>query len=256
MPGRLWLVPTPLDLGAEPGPLDAALPMATIAQASRLSHWVVENAKSARAFLKRVDAVTPLVVPLQSMQMAELPRQVHKKGDHEAAGSDRWALDLLAPARQGHDVGLLSEAGMPAVADPGSGVVRAAHALGIEVLPLVGPVSLMLALAASGLNGQHFAFVGYVPQDATARAKHLRDLEALSARTGQTQILIETPYRNPALLDALASQLQPSTRLAVACGIGLASQAVRSATVAEWRQQPALRGSLPLALPAVFLFGR
>src|SRR5690606_25849629 len=112
-------------------------------------------------------------------------------GTHDAA-----ARELLAPALQGHDIGLLSEAGMPAVADPGSSVVRAAHALGLEVVPLVGPVSLMLALAASGLNGQHFAFVGYVPQDAAARGKRLRELDALAARSTQTQILIETPYRN------------------------------------------------------------
>lgn len=256
MPGRLWLVPTPLDLGEVPGPLDGALPLATVAQAARLTHWVVENAKSARAFLKRVDAVTPLAVPLQSMHMTELPRQVHKKGDHDPAASGDWAKALLAPALEGHDMGLLSEAGMPSVADPGSGVVRAAHALGMEVLPLVGPVSLMLALAASGLNGQHFAFVGYVPQDATVRAKQLRDLESLSARTGQTQILIETPYRNNTLLDALVSQLHGTTRLAVACALGLGAQTVRSATVEEWRQRPGLRQALPLAQPAVFLFGR
>lgn len=254
-PGRLYLVPTPLDFGAEAQPLAQTLPGHTTATAAQLTHWIAENAKSARAFLKRVDAVQPLAAPLQAQQIAELPRQAHKQGDHSAGALDAAARELLAPALQGHDIGLLSEAGMPAVADPGSSVVRAAHALGMEVVALVGPVSLMLALAASGLNGQHFAFVGYVPQEATARAKRLRELDAQAARSGQTQILIETPYRNAALLQALMEQLQPATRLAVACALALPQQTVRSAPVAQWRQQPAWRDALPLAQPAVFLLG-
>lgn len=254
-PGRLFLVPTPLDFGAEPQALPLALPGETIATAARLTHWIAENAKSARAFLKRVDALQALAAPLQAQQISELPRQAHKHGDHSGQGLDAAARALLAPALQGHDMGLLSEAGMPAVADPGSSVVRAAHALGLPVVPLVGPVSLMLALAASGLNGQHFAFVGYVPQDAAARAKRLRELDAQAARLGQAQILIETPYRNAALLQALVAQLAPASRLAVACGLGLPQQVVRSAPVAQWRQQPALGQALPLDLPAVFLFG-
>ncbi len=254
-PGRLYLVPTPLDFGAEPQPLPQALPGETIATAARLTHWIAENAKSARAFLKRVDSVSPLAAPLQAQQIAELPRQAHKQGDHTAGALDDTARALLAPALHGHDVGLLSEAGMPAVADPGSSVVRAAHALGLEVIALVGPVSLMLGLAASGLNGQHFAFVGYVPQDAAARAKRLRELEAQATRSGQTQILIETPYRNMALLQALLEHLQPATRLAVACALGLPTQAVRSAPVSQWRKHAAWRDALPLAQPAVFLFG-
>lgn len=253
--GRLLLVPTPLDFGAEAQALSLALPGETIASAARLTHWIAENAKSARAFLKRVDAVQPLAAPLQAQQIAELPRQAHKQGDHTAGALDAAARALLAPALQGHDVGLLSEAGMPAVADPGSSVVRAAHALGLEVTALVGPVSLMLALAASGLNGQHFAFVGYVPQDAAARSKRLRELDTLAARSGQTQILIETPYRNAALLQALLEHLQAHTRLAVACALGLPEQAVRSAPVAQWRQHPGWRDALPLSMPAVFLFG-
>ncbi|MBL0945415.1 MAG: SAM-dependent methyltransferase [Hydrogenophaga sp.] len=254
-PGRLYLVPTPLDFGAEPQALAQALPAETIATAARLTHWIAENAKSARAFLKRVDGLSPLAAPLQAQQISELPRQAHKQGDHNGHALDAAAKALLAPALQGHDIGLLSEAGMPAVADPGSSVVRAAHALGLPVLPLVGPVSLMLALAASGLNGQHFAFVGYVPQDAAARAKRLRELDASAARTGQTQMLIETPYRNAALLQALLEQLSPASRLAVACGLGLPQQSVRSAPVAQWRQHPGWREGLPLSLPAVFLFG-
>lgn len=178
-----------------------------------------------------MDALAPLAAPLQAQHIAELARQAHKQGDHTAGALDTAARALLAPALQGHDVGLLSEAGMPAVADPGSSVVRAAHAMGLAVVPLAGPVSLMLALAASGLNGQHFAFVGYVPQDAAARGKRLHELETQATRSGQTQILIETPYRNKALLEALLGQLQPGTRLAVACALGLPQQAVRSATI-------------------------
>jgi 16S rRNA (cytidine1402-2'-O)-methyltransferase len=254
-PGRLILVPTPLDFGAEPQPLAHALPQETIAIAARTTHWIAESAKSARAFLKRVDALVPLAAPLQAQHIAELPRQAHKHGDHTVGALDAAARALLSPAAQGHDIGLLSEAGMPAVADPGSSVVRAAHAMGLTVVPLVGPVSLMLALAASGLNGQHFAFVGYVPQDAAARSKRLRELEAHATRSGQTQILIETPYRNAALLQALLEQLQPGTRLAVVCALGLPQQAVRSAPVAQWRQHTAWREALPLSMPAVILFG-
>ena len=134
-------------------------------------------------------------------------------------------------------------------------MVRAAHALGIEVCPLTGPVSLMLALAASGLNGQQFAFVGYVPQDAAERTQRLRALESTALRWQQAQLLIETPYRNAALLAALVQTLQPGTRLAVAAGLGLPAQAIRSATVADWRQHPDWAGALPLNLPAVFMLG-
>lgn len=254
-PGALYLVPTPLDFGvdAAAAPLNTLLPGETLAVAGRLTHWIAENAKSARAFLKRVDAAVGLAAPLQEQRIVELPRQAHKHGDHTQ--DDQAARDWLAPALQGQDIGLLSEAGMPAIADPGSGVVRAAHAMGLRVCPLVGPVSLMLALAGSGLNGQHFAFVGYVAQDPAARAKRLRELETLATRGGQAQILIETPYRNAALLRALIETLQPGTRLAVACALALPTQTIRSARVADWRRQPALAAGLPLDLPAVFLFG-
>lgn len=255
-PGALYLVPTPLDFGVAEAaaPLNALLPGETLAVAGRLTHWIAENAKSARAFLKRVDAAVGLAAPLQEQRIVELPRQVHKHGDH-TPDDDKAARDWLAPALQGQDIGLLSEAGMPAIADPGSSVVRAAHAMGLRVCPLVGPVSLMLALAGSGLNGQHFAFVGYVAQDAAARAKRLRELDALAARSGQAQILIETPYRNAALLRALVDTLQPNTRLAVACALALPTQRIRSARVADWRRDRALAADLPLDLPAVFLFG-
>lgn len=248
-PGRLVLVPAPLDFGcAEQAALDEALPLGTLRIAAGIAHWICENAKSTRAYLKRIDAVVPLAQPLQQLVLTELPRAVHKKGDH-TGGFDARAL--LGAALQGHDVGLVSEAGMPAVADPGSSVVRAAHALGLAVLPLVGPSALLLALAASGLNGQNFAFVGYLPQEAQARAERIRQLEALARRTDQAQICIETPYRSAALCRALLEQLQPDTRLAIACGLTLPGAQIISRSVQAWRRQPA-----PLPdTPAVFAFG-
>jgi 16S rRNA (cytidine1402-2'-O)-methyltransferase len=259
--GTLYLVPTPLDFGldaSEPlAPLDHLLPGDTVATASRLTHWITENAKSTRAFLKRIDRVSPLAAPIQAQQIAELPRATHKKGDHTPdAQTDADARLLLQPALNGEDMGLVSEAGMPAIADPGSSVVRAAHALSIPVIPLTGPVSLMLALAASGLNGQQFAFVGYVPQAPAERTKRLHELEALALKTGQTQILIETPYRNAALLEALVKTLTPGTRLAVCCGLSLATPVCRSAMVRDWQQRRLGVTPQALSLPSVFLIGR
>lgn len=250
-PGKLYLVPAPLDFGCElQAPLQDALPLGTLQIAAGITHWICENAKSARAYLKRIDAVVPLAAALQAQQIQELPREVHKKGDHNGQFDAR---PLLAAALEGHDVGLLSEAGMPAVADPGSSVARAAHTLGIAVVPLTGPVSLLLALAASGLNGQNFAFVGYLPQDGDARNQRIRELEALALKTGQTQLFIETPYRNAAMLQALTQTLQPNTRLAVARGLTLASADVRSETIKGWRVRPTAAED---RLPAVFAIGR
>lgn len=258
--GTLFLVPTPLDFGlqhAAPTELSAWLPAETLGVASNLTHWITENAKSTRAFLKRVESVASLRAPLQSQHIAELPRAAHKKGDHAPQpDSDAQAQALLEPAMLGHDIGLVSEAGMPAIADPGSSVVRAAHALGIRVVPLTGPISLMLALAASGLNGQSFAFVGYVPQDVNERAKRLKELEALALKTGQTQIVIETPYRNTALLQALLQTLHPHTRLAACSALTLPQQTCRSAVVSEWKRNPRMAGDIPLDAPCVFLLGR
>lgn len=239
-PGTLYLVPAPLDFGCDTqAPLEDALPSGTLQTASRLTHWICENAKSTRAYLKRIDAVHPLAAPLQQQVITELPREVHKKGDHGDKGSAPFdARPLLAAALDGQDMGLVSEAGMPAVADPGSSVVRAAHDLGLNVVPLVGPVSLLLALAASGLNGQNFAFVGYLPQDADERTQRIRALEAITLKTGQTQLFIETPYRNAALLQALLQTLQPGTRLALASGLTLATARIQSQPVHQWRQRP------------------
>jgi 16S rRNA (cytidine1402-2'-O)-methyltransferase len=232
--GRLFLVPTPLDFGcAEQAPIQDVLPNHTLACASGIQHWVCENAKSTRAFLKRVGETHTLIAPLPEQAITELPRHVHKKGDHQSGFDGK---PLLAAALQGRDVGLVSEAGMPAVADPGSSVVRAAHDLGITVVPLVGPVSLLLALAASGLNGQNFAFVGYLPQDAAQRSARIKQLESLAFKTGQTQLWIETPYRNAAMLDGLLQSLQASTRLAIASGLTLPSVNIQSHSVAQWKK--------------------
>jgi 16S rRNA (cytidine1402-2'-O)-methyltransferase len=255
--GKLYLVPVPLDFGSglpaeELPPIQDALPTATLELAARLQHWVVENAKTARAVLKRVGAVHALQHPLQALQLQEMPRAIHKHGDRAAATLGLDASPLLAPCLLGQDVGLMSEAGMPAIADPGAYVVRAAHGLGIEVVPLAGPISLALALAASGLDGQRFAFTGYLPTDATQRAERIRALEK-AALGGETQIVIETPYRNTALLQAVLATVQPATRLAVSLGLGLPGGRNFSATAKDWRT----RGwTLPNDVPAVFLMGK
>ncbi len=248
--GTLYLVPAPLDFGCEElTPLTEVMPEGTLVLAARLQHWISENARSTRAYLKRIAQAHPLALPLQQLQIQELPRQVHKQGDHDGQFDARG---LLAPALTGQDIGLVCEAGMPAIADPGSSVVRAAHGLGLRVLPLAGPMSLVLALAASGLNGQNFAFVGYLPQDAAERSQRLRALQALVLKTGQTQLFIETPYRNAALYAALLQALQGNTRLALSCGLTLAGGWSRCLSVQEWKkQQPPT-----LAAPTVFAIGR
>lgn len=249
-PGRLVLVPNALDLGTDPEPLADVLSGAAIRRAAGLQHWVVENAKTARAFLKRVQDITPLAAPLQSLHIAELPRP--RKGDPAGqVPASQWR-ELLSPALDGQAVGLLSDAGLPAVADPGAALVQAAHQAGVTVEPLAGASSLTLALAASGLNGQRFAFEGYLPQEASARSQRVRELEQRSRREGQTQLVIETPYRNAALLESLISLLQPGTLLSVACGLTSPGGFCQTRSVAAWRQAPRL--PMPDRLPAVFLW--
>lgn len=248
--GSLLLVPNTLDLGsAYAPPLDALLGAQVIAEASRLTHWVAEDAKVARVFLKRVAEHTPLALPLQSIRIDELPRP--PKG--RAASTDpREFAALLSPAFQGQDIGLISDAGLPAVADPGALLVAAAHAAGIRVWPLAGASSLMLALAASGMNGQRFVFAGYLPTDAAERAARVRAMETVSRREQQTQIAIETPYRNAALAAALLEALQPATRLCIACGLTLPGGWCLTRTISEWRSAPPQ--FIDKHLPAVFLW--
>ena len=253
VPGRggLLLVPNALDLGTEPVDIQQVLPLGVLQCAARMEHWLAEDARSTRAFLKRVHAVVPLQRPLQAIDIRELPRLPKGGGAGHAAPGDPLWRELLAPALAGKDVGLISEAGLPAVADPGAAAVAAAHALGIVVVPLPGASSLLLALAASGLNGQSFAFVGYLPQDAIQRSARLKELQALSRRTAQTQLLIETPYRNATLLKALLEQLAEETRLSVSCGLSLPSGWTRTDRIAEWRRRPT---QMPERVPAVFAF--
>ena len=249
--GKLYLVPAPLDFGCEAqAPLADVMPLATLTIAAQLPCWICESAKSTRAYLKRIGELMPLRQPVQALLITELPREVHKKGDHTGNFDAR---PMLMAAMEGRNMGLVSEAGMPAIADPGSSVVRAAHDLEIEVVALTGPMSLMLALASSGLNGQNFAFVGYLPQDSAERSLRIKALESLAMKTGQTQIFIETPYRNPALLHALLQTMQGNTRLGISCGLTLNTAWNKSATVARWKQD---KPAPPLNLPTVFCIGR
>ena len=247
--GSLQLVPNSLDFGiaGEPARLDELLPLGVIRVAAHLQHWVCENAKTTRAFLKRVDAVCALARPLQELSIIELPRPRKGGGELDASVVD----SLLAPALAGHDIGLLSEAGLPALADPGALLVAAAHRADVRVVALPGASSIALAVAASGLNGQSFAFVGYVPVPADERALRIKALEAASKRDEQTQVLIETPYRNVALMETLLLHLQPTTRLSVSVGLSTANGFTRSDTVSRWRRQPT---SLSSDIPAVFAF--
>ena len=217
MRGTLYLVPNLLGVV----PPEDVLPARTIAVARSLRHWVVETPKPARAFLKSV--APPL--PIAALGIEALP-----------AAPDAAALAaLLAPALAGEDVGLLSDAGCPGIADPGAPLVAAAHAAGVRVVPLVGPSSLLLALMASGLNGQAFAFHGYLPVSEAARAARLKELEADSRSQARTQVFIETPYRNAAMLATLVATLSPRTRLAVAADLTLPTESVAMRPVADWR---------------------
>jgi len=219
MSGTLFLIPVPLGPNA---PQDVLTP-SVLATLRPLRHFVVEQAKSARAFLKAACTEQPL----QALQLYEL-------NEHTRSTE----LDqLLTPLREGHDVGLLSEAGCPAVADPGADLVALAQRENIRVVPLIGPSSLLLSLMASGLNGQRFAFQGYLPARDAERTKVLRDLESESRKRRQTQLFIETPYRNRAMFDAILQACQGTTRLCVATDLSLPGESVRTQTVAQWKKQ-------------------
>jgi 16S rRNA (cytidine1402-2'-O)-methyltransferase len=224
--GTLYLLPVGLSSpGDEPADWEHWLPAATRETACRLRHFVVENAKTARASLKALGHSTPL----RDLDIRELPQQL----DETTLGS------LLEFAIAGQDIGLMSEAGCPAVADPGALLVRAAHRKHIPVKPLVGPSSLLLSLMASGLDGQRFAFHGYLPARDPERSKAIQTLEKESARLKQTQLFIETPYRNGALFQALLKSCQPATRLCVASDLTLQSETIRTDGIAGWRKTEA-----------------
>jgi 16S rRNA (cytidine1402-2'-O)-methyltransferase len=232
MTGTLYLVPNLL--GAVPPA--AVLPARTIDVARALAHWVVETPKSARAFLKSLDVARPIA------ELSIAPLASPAAGDEVAS--------TLAALRAGHDVGLLSDAGCPGVADPGADLVAAAHAAGIRVVPLVGPSAILLALMASGMNGQRFAFHGYLPVGSDARAQALRALEQSSRAASRTEIFIETPYRNAAMLDAMARSLKPATSVCIAADLTLATETIECRTAAQWRTQDRARFD---KRPAMFL---
>ena len=233
--GTLYLIPVAL---GETTPWSAFLPTQAQAIAAGLRRFVVETARAARAHLKQLDYPHPL----RETDIRELPVD----GPGAAAALDA----LLAPALAGEDIGLMSDAGCPAVADPGARLVARAHALDIRVVPLVGPSSILLGLMGSGLNGQSFAFHGYLPVAEGERDAALHTLENESRRLGRTQIFIETPYRNERMLDALLKLLKPDTRLCIACDLNTAAETLLTRSVRDWRktERPALAKR-----PALFL---
>mgnify|MGYP000005097258 CR=1 FL=1 len=231
-PGTLFLVPNLL--GAVPP--GNVLPVRTIDAARAIEHWVVETPRAARAFLKSIGHPRPI---------AEL--SIHPLPDRPSHAD---LAGLLAPAREGHALGFVSDAGCPAVADPGAALVAFAHASGVPVVPLVGPSAILLALMASGLSGQAFAFHGYLPIAEAERAARLRELEAESKARGCTQIFIETPYRNAPMLATLANVLAPRTRLAVAVDLTLPTESVAMRPAADWRHVDAAGYQ---KRPAIFL---
>ena len=216
--GTLFLIPAPI------GDVEAGtvLPQGTLEVTRGLRFFAVEELRTARRYLEKIGIKTPT----EQLTLFELNEHTPKK-DVPA---------LLKPLLEGNDMGLLSEAGVPAVADPGADLVALAHRRHIEVVPLVGPSSLLLALMASGLNGQSFAFAGYLPVKSPERQKRLRQLEKRSIAEGQTQLFIETPYRNHALLQDLLAVCLPQTRLCIAAGITTQEAYIRTQTVAEWKK--------------------
>ena len=240
MNGTLYLIPNSLG----PGTLEAILPAPVREITAGLDYFIAENAKTARAFLKLVAETHALGRPLQEIEIREL--------NVKTASTDVPAL--LQPLLAGRDAGLVSEAGVPAVADPGADLVRLAHEKNITVRPLVGPSSLLLALMASGLNGQSFAFNGYLPVDANERSSRLRQLEQRSRQEKQTQIFIETPYRNQALLEAMVTHCAAGTLISIATDLTLPGESVRTQTTSAWKRElDAHRGPDLQKKPTVFL---
>jgi 16S rRNA (cytidine1402-2'-O)-methyltransferase len=231
-PAPLYLVPNLLGLV----PPDEVLPARTLAIARGLSHWIVETPKAARAFFGTLGMARPIAA-LSIITLAE-----------RATAAELDAL--LAPAREGNAIGLVSDAGAPGVADPGARVVAAAHRGGVRVVPLVGPSAVLLALMASGLEGQRFAFHGYLPSSAGERTAALRALEADSRRLRRTEIFIETPYRNAAMVAALATTLAAGTRVSIACDLTLPGESIVTQDAKAWRGADAAAYQ---KRPAIFL---
>ena len=235
-PGKILLFPVPMG-DAAPA---AVLPARNIELLRGVRYFAVENLRSARRFLR---AAAGRDFDIDACTFTEL-------SEHTPAS----AVDaMLAPALQGHDIGVISEAGCPAVADPGADIVACAQRAGLQVVPLVGPSSIIMSLMASGMNGQRFAFEGYLPIEAPARNEAIRAMERDAARTGRTHIFIETPYRNLRLVQQLATMLGPATLLCVATDIGGSAECIRTRTAAEWSRTDCAYMDRK---PSIFLIGR
>lgn len=232
MHGRLWPIASWI---SEEAPVEAAVPALALERIRQLRDFVVEDGKTARRFL----AACGHPGPMRDLSLAEL-------NEHTP---DRDVAALLDPVRAGRDLGLLSDAGAPAIADPGARLVAAAHAEGIEVVPLVGPSSVVLALTGSGLQGQRFRFAGYLPPESRLRAEAIAALEKRSAAENETQVFIETPYRNDALLADLLKACKPSTRIAIAVALTGPGGWVRTKRAGDWRAAVPEIGKRP----AIFL---
>lgn len=216
--GKLYLIPT--RLGDSP-PLEV-LPISVKKIIEQIDYYIVENEKTARAFIKKVNS--------RKSQSSLVLFKLNKFTD---------ILDLpkfLEPCSQGEDIGLISEAGCPGIADPGADIVSIAHQKNIKVIPLVGPSSILLAMMASGMNGQNFAFNGYLPIDKQEKKKELKRLERLSFDSNQSQIFIETPYRNNKMLEDLCNLLDQNTKICIACDITLSTEFIKTQTVNEWKK--------------------
>ena len=218
--GTLYLIP--VTLGDDN--INQVLPIEVVKIAQNLENFVVESEKSARQFLSAIKTAKP---------MRELA--LNLLNEHTL---DKDVSALLAPLLAGKDVGLMSDAGCPGIADPGAKLVELAHQKGIRVVPFVGPSSILLSLMASGLNGQQFAFLGYLPVDKQARNIKLKEIEKRSQTHKETQLFIETPYRNQHMLEAILSVCQPNTRLCVACDISLVTEMIVTKTIAAWKKSP------------------
>ncbi|HYK77665.1 MAG TPA: SAM-dependent methyltransferase [Daejeonella sp.] len=234
-PGTLYLIPVPLAENASAKSFTPYL----VDTINQIKEYIVENSKTARHFLKEAGLKIP---------QSELIIHDYGKHNRDAAGMADFFSGLLA----GRNVGLMSEAGCPGVADPGAEIVALAHQKGIKVVPLVGPSSILLALMASGFNGQSFAFQGYLPIDKSQRAAKLKELENLSARYNQTQLFIETPFRNNALLEEILKSCNPQTKLCIACNLTAMDEMVQTKTITDWKKQiPDLHKK-----PVIFLLQR
>lgn len=231
--GTLHLIP----VGLGDAPPAAWLPEEVRVLAGRLDTYIAENAKTARAFLKLIGTTRPL----QEITIHTLAKDT----------DDRQIRQWLEPLRGGGEIGLVSEAGCPAVADPGARVAAAAHAMGVQVAPWVGPSSLLLGLMASGLDGQRFTFHGYAPVKPDERARSLKAWESASRQHSQTQLFIETPYRNDAMFQSLVQTLKGDTRLCVARSLTTKDEWIRTRSIAQWKQEPAPELAKQ---PTLFLF--